>query len=359
MIILFKRKFFLIFLTVVLFIVVLGLSYLFILNSQPFRAYLKPIIIKQLENNLGKSIHIKEIQSVSFNSLIFSNLIILKDTPTDKDIALLEAEKVTVNFRFTLPFPHFKKWQLDINQLTFQKANLYLQRDAQENFDIVKNLNLQPEMIKNNFTFNKIYFKDSYLLFQDDSVYQIERLSTKVKKLNGFFKLNNLPKIEFEFNGLREEDGPPIDIQGYLFIDQPYYSLSVQLKNADITHFQHYLNGFELLNLEKGRFDFKLVLTSDPTLEPAKISWQGEASFQGVNLKPQFLNRIFLENAHGLIQFKDSEIQINSFQGFFHNQPFYLQGTLSFQEIVNFHLDLKANDLPLTVLKEELEGYIS
>ncbi|MBU4228088.1 translocation/assembly module TamB domain-containing protein, partial [bacterium] len=53
------------------------------------------------------------------------------------------------------------------------------------------------------------------------------------------------------------------------------------------------------------------------------------------------------------------EIQINTFQGFFHNQPFNLTGTLSFKEIVNFNLDLKANDFPLTVLKEELEGYIS
>jgi len=344
---------------VIVLIIILGLSYLFILNSQPFRNYLKPIIIKQLENNLGKSVHIEEIKLISFNSLIVSNLIISENTIAGENITLLETERVTINFRFTLPFPQFKNWQLAITQLIFQKANLNLQRDIQGDFGIVKNLNLQPEMIKNNFTFNKIYFKDSYLLFQDDFVYQIERLSTGVKNLNGFFNLNNLPKVEFEFNGLIEEDSSPIAIQGYLFIDQPRYSLSFQLKNADIIHFQHYINGLELLNLEKGRFDLKLVLNSDPTLEPAKISWQGEASFQGVNLRPDSLNRIFLENAHGLIQFKESEIQINTFQGFFHNQPFHLKGKLSFQEIVNFNLDLKANDFPLTVLKEELEGYIS
>jgi len=344
---------------VILFIIILGLSYLFILNSQPFRDHLKPIIIKQLENNLGKSVHIEEIQSVSFNSLVFSNLTILENTIAGENITLLEAERVTINFRFTLSFPQFKNWQLDINQLIFQKANLYLQRDAQGNFDIVKNLNLQPEMIKNNFAFNKIYFKDSYLLFQDDFVYQIERLSTEVKNLNGFFNLNNLPEVEFEFNGLIEEDSSPIAIQGYLFIDQPRYSLSFQLKNADMMHFQHYINGLELLNLEKGRFDLKLVLNSDPTSEPAKISWQGEASFQGANLRPDSLNRIFLENAYGLIQFQESEIQINTFQGFFHNQPFHLKGELSFKEIVNFNLDLQANDFPLTILKEELEGYIS
>ncbi|MBU4562614.1 hypothetical protein KKB17_04310, partial [bacterium] len=74
MITLSKRKFLLFFLMVIVFIIILGSSYLFILNSQPFRDYLKPIIIKQLENNLGKSVHIEEIQSVSFNSLIFSNL---------------------------------------------------------------------------------------------------------------------------------------------------------------------------------------------------------------------------------------------------------------------------------------------
>jgi len=344
---------------VIVFIIILGSSYLFILNSQPFRDYLKPIIVKQLENNLGKSVHIEEIQSVSFNSLVFSNLIILENTIAGENITLLEAERVTINFRFTLSFPQFKNWQLSITQLTLQKANLNLQRDIQGDFDMVKNLNLQPEMIKNNFTFNKIYFKDSHLLFQDNFVYQTERLSTEVKNLNGFFNLNNLPKVEFEFNGLIEEDSSPIAIQGYLFIDQPLYSLSCQLKNADIMHFQHYINGLELLNLEKGRFDLKLVLSSDPTLEFAKISWQGEASFQEVNLRPDSLNRIFLENAHGLIQFKESEIQINTFQGFFHNQPFILKGKLSFKEIVSFNLDLQANDLPLTVLKEELEGYMS
>src|SRR5665648_1164653 len=170
---------------VIVFIVILGSSYLFILNSQPFKDYLKPIIIKQLENNLGKSVHIEEIQSVSFNSLVFSNLIILENTTAKETIALLEAERVTINYRFTLPFPQFKNWQLAITQLTFQKANLNLQRDIQGDFDMVKNLNLQPEMIKNNLTFNKIYFKDSTLLFQDDFVYQTERLSTEVQNLNG------------------------------------------------------------------------------------------------------------------------------------------------------------------------------
>ena len=344
---------------VIIFIIILGSSYLFILNSQVFKDYLKPIIIKQLENNLGKSVHIEEIQSVSFNSLAFSNLIILEDTTTGENIALLKAERVTINFRFTLSFPQFKNWQLAIMQLTFQKANLNLKRDIQGDFDMVKNLNLQPEMIKNNFTFNKIYFKDSHLLFQDDFVYQTERLSTGIKNLNGFFNLNNLPEVEFEFDGLIEEDSSPIAIQGYLFIDQPRYSLSFQLKNADMMHFQHYISGLELLNLEKGRFDLKLVLNSDPTLKPTKISLQGEASFQEVDLRPNSQNRIFLENVHGLIQFKESEIQISTFQGFFHNQPFHLNGKISFQEIVNFNLDLKANDFSLTVLKKELEEYIS
>lgn len=127
-----------------MFIIILGLSSLFILNSQPFRDYLKPIIIKQLENNLGKSVHIEEIQSVSFNSLVFSNLIILENTVAGENITLLESERATINFRLTLPFPQFKNWQLTITQLTFQKANLNLQRDIQGDFDMVKNLNLQP-----------------------------------------------------------------------------------------------------------------------------------------------------------------------------------------------------------------------
>lgn len=342
-----------------MFVIILGSSYLFILNSQVFKDYLKPIIIKQLENNLGKSVHIEEIQSVSFHSLVFSNLIILENTTAGENITLLEAERVTINFRFTLPFPQYKNWQLTITQITFHQARLNILRDLEGNFDIVKSLNLQPEMMQNNFTFNKIYFKDSHLLFQDDFVYQTERWSTGVKNLNGFFDLNNLPKVEFEFNGLIEEDSSPIILQGYLFIDQPLYSLNCRLKNTDMMHFQHYINGLELLNLEKGRFDLQLVLNSDPTLEPAKISWQGEAAFQGINLRPESLNNIFLENVHGIIKFQESEIQIDNFQGFFHNRPFNLAGNISFKELVDFNLDLRIHDFPLTLLKEELEGYIS
>jgi len=87
-------------------------------------------------------VHIEEIQSVSFNSLAFSNLIIFENTIAGENITLLEAERVTINFRFTLPFPQFKNWQLAITQLTLQKANLKLQRNIQGDFDMVKNLNL-------------------------------------------------------------------------------------------------------------------------------------------------------------------------------------------------------------------------
>ena len=358
MIALFKRKFILVFLIVLLCIVVLGLSYLFILNSQPFRNYLKPIIVKQLENNLGKNVKLEEIKSISFNSLIVSDLIISENTITDKNIVLLEAEKVSLNFRFILPFPQFKNWQLEISQFTLQKANLYLQRDAQGNFNIVKDLNFQPETIKNNFTFNKIYFKDSALLFQDDSVDQIGGLTTRLKKVNGFFDLNNFPEIEFEFNGLLEEESSLLAIQGYLFTDQPGYVINFQLKNADIMHFQNYISGFDELNLEKGQFDLNLALTSDQSLESDKISLQGEASFQEVNLKPQFLNNLSLENVNGLIKFKESEVQISNFQGLLHNQPFSLKGAISFQEIVDFNLDIKANNLTLAALKDGLEEYI-
>jgi len=356
---LFSRKFIIFFLIVTLFITILVAGYLFIFNNQSFRDYLKPIIIKQLENNLGKSIYIEEVQSASFNSLVFSNLAILENTTTGGNIVLLEAERVTVNFRFNFSFPRVKNWQLVLTQLTFHKARLQLHRDLKGDFDLVKNFNFNPDMIKSNVTFNKIYFKDSLLLFQDDFVYQSESLSTEAKHLNGFLDLKDLPKVEFEFDGLIEKDSSSIAMQGYLFIDQSLYSLNCQLKNADMKHFQHYIDGLEALNLEKGRFDLQLTLDSDPTLVPAQTSWQGEVSFQGVNLRPEPLNKIFLENIHGIIQFRETEIQIDNFQGFVHNQPFNLSGQISFQEIANFNLDLDIKDFPLNTLEEELEEFVA
>jgi len=175
--------------------------------------------------------------------------------------------------------------------------------------------------------------------------------------LNGSFNLFNLPKVEFEMNGAIKKMDSSIALQGYLFIDKPYYSLDCQLKNVDMMDFKYYINDAELLNLEKGRFDLKLALNADSTLEPAKISWQGEASFKDINLKPDALNGIFLENIHGSIQFKDSEIQINTLKGFLSNQPFLLNGTLSFEEMLNFNLNLKADDISLAVLRKKLKEY--
>jgi autotransporter translocation and assembly factor TamB len=311
-----------------------------------------------LENNLHKNVSIEKIQSVSFHSLILSKLIISDTMDSGENIILLESDNIIINFKFTWPFPSLKNWQLTITQLTFQKAQLNLQRDIKGDFTFLKNLNLQPEMLSSNFTFNKITFEDSSLLFQDDAIQENSKIITEVKDLNGSFNLFKLPKVEFEMNGATKKMDSSIALQGYLFIDKPYYSLNCQLKNVDMMDFKDYINDTELLNLEKGQFDLKLALNMDSNLEPAKISWQGEISFKDIDLRPDVLDGIFIENIHGTIQFKDTEIQIDTLQGLLYNQPFFVNGMLSFQEILNFNLDLKANDVSLSVLMEELKEYV-
>ena len=321
---LFKKKILLFLLLFAVCAIILGTSSLFILNRQATKNYLKPIIVKQLENSLNKNVSIEKIKSVSFKSLILSKLIISDTMDSEENLIFLESENVIINFEFTWSFPSLKNWQLTIRQLTLQKAQLNLQRDIKGNFTVLKNLNLQPEMVGSNFMFNKITFEDSSLLFRDDAIQENGKIITEVKGLNGSFNLFKLPKVEFEMNGVINKMDSSIALQGYLFIDKPHYSLNCQLKDVDMMDFKYYINDAELLNLEKGRFDLKLALNTDSNLEPAKITWQGEALFKDIDLRPDVFDGIFLENIHGSIQFKDTEIQIDMLQGLLYNQPFFL-----------------------------------
>jgi len=352
-----KKKIIILLLILMIGITILGITFFLFLNGQTIRNYLKPIIVKQLENNLGKNVIINEIQSISFNSLVFSNLIISDTTDTGNSIALLESESVKIYFDLAWAFSSFKNWELAITQLILQKAQLSLQRNTEGDFTFAKNLNLQTEALNSNVTFNRISFEESTLLFQDDSIQGSKKLIIEINDLNGSLDLAQLPKVEFEANGRMYKNDTSISLQGYLFIDKPHYSLDCQLDNVDMTEFQYYINDYEAFNLEKGLFDLNLVLNSDSTFEPAKISWQGEASLKGIDLKPDTLRDITLENITGLIQFEDLDIQINILQGFLQNQPFLLNGTLTFEEILNYNLDLKTDNLSLTTLKEEFKEY--
>jgi len=354
----FKKKILLPLLVLILLITILGTIHLFLLNSQLSKNYLKTIIIKQLENNLNKNVAIDEIQSISFRSLLLSNLILSDTMDSGEKKVLLESERVIINFKFSWSFPSLKNWRLMISQLIFQKAQLNLQRDINGQFTLLENINLQSEMVSSNFTFNKITFKDSFLLFQDNAIQKNKRIITEFKDLNGSFNLFELPKVEFEMNGKIKKVDSSIALQGYLFINKPYYSVNCQLKNVDIMDFKYYINDAELLNLEKGRLDLKLSLNTNSNLEQNKISWQGEASLMDVDLRPNVLDGIFIENIYGSIQFKDSDIQINALQGFLYKQPFFISGMLSIEEFLNFDLDLKAKDASLSVLREKLKEYV-
>jgi hypothetical protein len=77
-------------------------------------------------------------------------------------------------------------------------------------------------MISSNFTFNKIFFKDSVILYQDDAMQANKRIITEFKDLNGSFNFKKLPKVEFKMNGAIEKHDSLISLQGYLCIGQPY-----------------------------------------------------------------------------------------------------------------------------------------
>ncbi len=345
-------------LSVIILLVLSGLLYLYI-NSENFRANVKSILITQLEDGLGKNIEIETVDSLSFRSLQLTNFLIFENSSTEEDKILFQAEKAEAKFNFIFSLFYWKEWLLDIRDITFSQASTTITREITGEFDFIRKLQLEPEEIQQSMIIRRINFQDSHLIFHDEMVFNYDQdyLTTRAKDINGYLDLTQLPKIIFDFQGSQEKDNALLALQGQVLINQPEYSLDFHLENADITHFQYYLDVAEQFEISEGQFDLDLNMSFSPELDPAEVVWQGKATFQKVDVKPQFLERIPFNQMSGSIQFTKPEIMISELNGFYRDRNFHLGGLLLVEPEVYFDLDIESERVGASHLKEDISMF--
>jgi autotransporter translocation and assembly factor TamB len=232
-----------------------------------------------------------------------------------------------------------------------------LVRDNQGIFDFIEKFNFSGDSLS--IIVKRMNFQDGNLDYVDYRTTKEDGLLTKVKSLNGYISLENLPKVEFVCLAAREEDNTPIALEGYFFTNSLGYSLDITLKDADITHFQYYLAETKPFNLKKGLLDLNLHLANDLDTTEGETIWYGQASARDVDLFPDFLDGIELKQAEGSATFDSKETIIEKITAHYKNSPFTLTGNLAYIDEFNYNMKVKSDDFKLSDLKEGLKEYIS
>jgi len=312
-----------------------------------------------MENAIDRGIYIGKVKDYSLSSITLSNFKIFQDKSLKSEELLFEAEEVIVDYDLDALSALKRKAALNIGNITFIKSQLTLVRDNMGIFDFVEKFNIDFNNFSGFSAINKMTFKDGNLFYKDYRVTREGGLLTKVKSFNGYFYLENFPKIKFDCSGLREEDSAPLAFKGYLFLDRPDYSLDFSFKDGDITHFQYYLSEVKPFNLIKGLFDLDLHLTNNSDVNQDKIVRYGKISLKDLDLFPKYLSNMEIKQAEGSVTFDSKEIIIEKITAHYKNSPFTLIGNLTYADEFGYNMKVKSDDFQLSDLKESLKEYIS
>lgn len=343
--------------TVILLIIILAFVLIyFYVNSKNFRDNARSIIIKQLENVLEKKVEIGSIDTISWQSIQLTHIAILENNQVDNEV-LFYAENAEARFFLSLPsLQKLRELQLYIKEIIFFRADLDITRDVNGDFDLVKKLSLDPEAFEGKIAIEQVSFRDSFLSYHDESIYHYnqEQLTTLVRDINGFFNLTSLPEIKFDLKGVQNPDKSLLSISGSLFVNKIDYSLDFYLQNADITHFQYYIEGAEQFNINQGRFDLKLNLSFSEEWQTDEIFWQGEAIIHKTDARPIFLKQIPLKEIDGSVSFVKPELKIKRLTGLYHDQAFTLEGQALTKPEIYYDLNLEGKQIDVSLLKEDI-----
>ena len=343
---------------VTLILVVLITGGYFAIRSNQAKNELKNQIISTMENAIDRGIYIGRVENYSLKSITLSDFKVFKNRSLKEEDLLFEAEEVIVNYALDILSALKKETALNIEDITLVKPRMTLVRDSQGIFDFMEKFNFKGA----NFavSLKRVNFQDGNLDYIDFQTTKEDGLLTKLKSLNGYFYLENLPKVEFDCSGLREEDNAPLAIKGYFFANNSSdYSLDFTFKNADITHFQYYFAETKPFNLKKGLFDLNLHLANDADSTKGETIWYGQAFARDVDLSPDFLDGIELNQAEGSATFDSEETIIEKVTALYRNSPFTLTGNLTYIDEFNYNIRVKSDDFNLSDLEEGLKEYIS
>jgi len=343
-------------------IIILSLAILitggyFIIRGNLAKNKIKNQIISTLQNAIDRGIYIGQVTDYSLHSITLSIFKIFENSSLKDEDLLFEAEEVIVNYDLDILSALKKGALLSIDDVTLMKPQMTLVRDIQGAFDFIEKFNLKSDDFA--VSINRVNFQDGNLDYIDYQTTKEKGLLTKVNSLNGYFYLENLPKVEFNCSGLKEEDDTPLAIKGYYFQDRTDYSLDINLKDADITHFQYYFAQTKPFNLKKGLFDLNLHLARNLDIDKGETIWYGQASARDVDLFPDFLNGMEFNQAEGSATFDSKEATIEKATALYKSSPFILEGILTYIEDFIYDLKVKSDDFKLSDLGEGLKEYAS
>src|SRR5665648_1108846 len=151
----------------------------------------------------------------------------------------------------------------------------------------------------------------------------------------------------------------PLALKGYFFTGRIDYSLDFNFKGADITHFQYYFTETKPFNFKKGLLDLNLHLARNLDIDKGKTIWHGQATARDVDLFPDFLDGMELNQAEGSATFDSKEATIGKATALYKSSPFTLEGTLTYIDDFSYNLRVKSDDFKLSDLEESLREHAS
>lgn len=349
-----NRLVYLFFILVIIIVAALIISYYY-LNSENFRVKAKSLLITELENLSQERIEIGSVDAVSFQSLDITHLVILTDDSDDTEI-LFQAEEAKVKFALLFPFWQSKPWQLNIKNIIFSGATIKLARNPAGEFDLAKKLGLNLTYLGKNIKIEQISFQNSFLEYRDELIYHYPQavLTTKAKNVRANFNLNYWPKVVFDSEGIQDKDGALLSLGGFFVMNEREYSLDFHLQNADITHFQYYLEAAEPFNVTGGKFDLDLNLSFSPEWDSGELLWQGKTIFHQATAKPHFLKEISLLGINGEANFNNPEITLSEMTGFYQGSPFRLEGLVLTKPALYYDLNITGTQVEASLLRDDI-----
>ncbi|HNR66205.1 MAG TPA: DUF748 domain-containing protein, partial [Atribacterota bacterium] len=215
------------------------------------------------------------------------------------------------------------------------------------------------EFLNENIAIEQINFKNSLLVYKDEAVYHKDNITVKTKDLNGSFDLTHLPEIKFEMRAIQAPDEAILALSGFFFVGKIEYSLDFHLQNADITHFQYYLQAAEQFNISKGKFDLELNLSHSPEWDSDVLFWQGDATFYEANAQPYFLKEMPFQQISGSINFSKPEIIISNLTGLHYDHIIQLEGQVQTAPETSYNLKIEGKHLEASLLKDDISLFTS
>ncbi|GAH77107.1 unnamed protein product, partial [marine sediment metagenome] len=106
-------------------------------------------------------------------------------------------------------------------------------------------------------------------------------------------------------------------------------------------------------------FDLNLHLANDLDATKGETIWHGQATARDVDLFPDFLDSMEINQAEGSATFDSKETIIEKVTALYKNSPFTLKGILTYIDDFNYDLSVKSEDFKLSDLENGLKEHMS